>query len=137
MNMEIKRNFKNNKEKKSTAKEITEVTSGIEEIFEKPKPVLVDNFKTKMKFSSSISTSLTGDGVLRSKISNDNSSYGVFLKPDMADGRNSLGIFLGKKLPQDKSEPVKIYDVSKTNRSSIKTFDVCRTEFYRITNWNC
>ena len=128
---EDKINSKNNKKEKSTPKEITDVPSGIEEIFEKPKPVLVDNSKTKMKFSSSISTSLTGDGVLRSKISNDNSSYGVFLKPDMPDGRNSLGIFLGKKLPKIKVEPVKIYDLSKTNRSSIKTFDVCRTEFYR------
>ena len=133
--------------------------SGIEEIFE-PEPVLVDKpksevkfsssvspslsgdgilrremsydkSKSEMKFSSSISPSLKGDGILRGTISNDYSSYGVFLKPDMADGRNSLGMFLGQKLPQDKSEPVKIYDLSKTHKSSIKTFDVCRTEFFK------
>ena len=43
-------------------------------------------------------------------------SGGVYLKPDMADGRVSFGFFTRGELPRDKSETAMIVDSSKTKK---------------------
>ena len=96
--------------------------------------IMVEDSKksgTDMKVSASVSPSLNGDGILRAKMGNGETSGGVYLKPDMADGRVSLGFFTRGELPRDKSEPAMIVDSSKTERVSESKTDVCRTTFYQ------